>query len=882
MPFLEAQDAQIEMINTFGGYQHKMSINDGEFYDMRNLACDDFPLAASRAKRGLLDFSIPGAEFLGICGQDKLNVVYRQNISDTDYTVAATAGEYQITLRGNGSASSESYLRDFENRLEGCHARVITDDTVSYVDVLTNSAEREQDGKKYIDVMFASHPVPLMNQGTRVKFGFDMSYVEATGNPHQYRFFYYPITDHNGIPYDLAFEEMYFKTGDAEEEVIGVASMGARSQSGTGILIYITLASDPVTPFTEDTKILAEIPPSFFLDDYAQPGGSLHNMVELYPSRAIGIDELAGKSMTVTTDDTVQDLVIESNSSSVADPTSPTGYSSFAVEFSENPLVDFKPTSQFAIVEGKLCIADYDLALQTFTHQTVVGDIMGGEHQIIKMGAYVIIFPEKIKVNTIKIEGGVFSEIQSLEKHFNPVGNAWRMCYSDGDELNIDYASSTPHDNPEHGEVWADTSERPAVVRKYNENLATWAVVAPYIEFFSESEMGIEEYDALEAVFDSTLLDYIDPVENQQYYVVSSAGKYGDNGHLPGKYYFRFPIAFKAATPSPMPSITVQFSTSIPVLDYVFECNNRLWGCRYGEDSKGDFVNEIFASRLGDPGNFHYFANTSIDAYYVSLGDEGAFTGGIAYNSQPVFFRQDKVHRISGSYPANFQLKTTAGYGCQKGSNRSIVSVNNIVYYLSTVGIMAYSGDIPVSMADAFGTEMYHAGVAGTIGNKYYISMHTEDGDPVLFCYDDAKAMWHKEDDLNVKQFLTYDGECYALTDDDKLIATGGVTGAPEPDFEWMMETGELGYASPFRKRVLKVNLRLKMPLGTRARIDIQYDGDGNWINCSDLRPTGKVNSLVIPISPFRCDYFKLRIYGKGEIKLISVTKFYEEGSDEA
>ena len=38
----------------------------------------------------------------------------------------------------------------------------------------------------------------------------------------------------------------------------------------------------------------------------------------------------------------------------------------------------------------------------------------------------------------------------------------------------------------------------------------------------------------------------------------------------------------------------------IPAMDYVIECGNRLWGCRYGQNNNGEFVNEIYASALGD------------------------------------------------------------------------------------------------------------------------------------------------------------------------------------------------------------------------------------------------------------------------------------------
>lgn len=31
---------------------------------------------------------------------------------------------------------------------------------------------------------------------------------------------------------------------------------------------------------------------------------------------------------------------------------------------------------------------------------------------------------------------------------------------------------------------------------------------------------------------------------------------------------------------------TIKISRTMPIMDYVIECNNRLWGCRYGKNKK--------------------------------------------------------------------------------------------------------------------------------------------------------------------------------------------------------------------------------------------------------------------------------------------------------
>ena len=44
-----------EMIDAFGGYNHNLRIGDGEFYDMKNLTADDYPVLSPRHRRGVYE-----------------------------------------------------------------------------------------------------------------------------------------------------------------------------------------------------------------------------------------------------------------------------------------------------------------------------------------------------------------------------------------------------------------------------------------------------------------------------------------------------------------------------------------------------------------------------------------------------------------------------------------------------------------------------------------------------------------------------------------------------------------------------------------------------------------------------------------------------------
>ena len=42
------------VVDTFGGYNHNYKIGDGEFYDMKNLTSDYYPLMGNRDARSII------------------------------------------------------------------------------------------------------------------------------------------------------------------------------------------------------------------------------------------------------------------------------------------------------------------------------------------------------------------------------------------------------------------------------------------------------------------------------------------------------------------------------------------------------------------------------------------------------------------------------------------------------------------------------------------------------------------------------------------------------------------------------------------------------------------------------------------------------------
>lgn len=322
-----------------------------------------------------------------------------------------------------------------------------------------------------------------------------------------------------------------------------------------------------------------------------------------------------------------------------------------------------------------------------------------------------------------------------------------------------------------------------------------------------------------------------------------------------------------------------EVTRSVPTLDYICVSGNRLWGCRYGEQN-GVFVNEIYASRLGDPKTFHLFNGTAADSYTAGVGTNAPFTGAATYQGNPIFFKETVMHRVAGYMPSNFQVQTTECHGVKDGSYRSLVNVEQILFYHSTNGVYAYDGSLPRLVSENFGSVSYAEGVGGAFGAKYYLCLKDKGGVYATFVYDLAKGIWHRQDEgRQITGFTATDEELYFSCGN--TIYTMFGSGAPDKTkVPWYAETGIMGTESPDRKYLSRLTLRMALSQGATLMILIEYDSKPEWIPVSTISGYD-LSSFSLPVKIERCDHFRLRLEGVGECRIYSITKTMERGSEE-
>lgn len=503
--------------------------------------------------------------------------------------------------------------------------------------------------------------------------------------------------------------------------------------------------------------------------------------------------------------------------------------------------------------------------------------------QLISMGAYIIIMPDKKYINTVD-----YDDKGSIEASYTSSGTvSYELCTVDGDAYTDISVSESEPSNPSNMELWIDTSTSPHTLKQYSASSSMWTSVATtYVKIKSPGiASAFKEYDAVK--ISGITIQQLKDLEGQVSVLWSV--HQDEEGNGADDYISVVGILDNASTQTD--PITV--SRSMPALDFIVEANNRLWGCRYGTDNDGNVVNEIYASKLGDFKNWDCYMGLSTDSYRASCGTDGQWTGAITYLGYPLFFKENFLHKVYGNYPANFQIQSTACRGVQRGCGKSLAIVNETLFYKSRSGVCAYDGSLPGEISSALGEVRYTAldestedvlrsgAVSGSLGNKYYISMKSEvDGNWYLFAYDTAKNMWHKEDNTRVDDFCECDGELYFIDHSDKKIKTINGSGIEESEeVSWMAETGILGTSMPDKKYISRLLIRMSMSLGSTAKFYAQYDSSGEWVELCSI--TGNtLRSFSIPLRPKRCDHFRLRIVGTGEAKIFSITKTIEQGSD--
>ena len=484
------------------------------------------------------------------------------------------------------------------------------------------------------------------------------------------------------------------------------------------------------------------------------------------------------------------------------------------------------------------------------------------ERVFVSMGSRLVIFPDKVYINTKD-----FSDFGYLEAEFTASGAECRLCSANGEAYDSYLPSATEPQDPQNGDLWLDISGEAPVLKQFSESMGSWLELS------------------------GTRVKIICPGIGTQFKLHDGVTLSGfEKAGISGDYIIKdigpeF-ITITAAVSSTI-TITDEFTVArrVPDMDFVCESNNRLWGCSSEK-------NEIYASRLGDPTNFSAYEGISTDSFAVSVGTDGEFTACTPYRGYVLFFKENCVHKIYGQNPP-YTVTTSYIRGVEKTSTKSLVRLNETLYYKSPTGVCAYEGGVPVDVGSDLGECRYTRAVAGAVGNRYYVCMSDNRGERHLFCFDEERAMWTREDNVDISHFAVNDSNLYfverhneyhriGIIDSDNMYGyfSGELKGfGIEDKLKWSFKTGLWGLDLPVNKYYNSFTIRGKGEKGSWLKVSYSINSSEDFVECAKeyLDETGSFN---IRINSPRCDHVQFAFEGEGDVTIFSIMRNIGVGSE--
>lgn len=577
-------------------------------------------------------------------------------------------------------------------------------------------------------------------------------------------------------------------------------------------------------------------------------------------------------------------------------------------------------------------IAGYDPTTKTcgfYAEDEKVMDLAyaGGLKRFVSMGAYLLIWPDKVWYNTADGTHG------NMEKMFSAAAGTYldhsqtsssgpdgqeiydvyvlwyiRPCSRDGkivytaganygekhvvvvDGIEYHYLNFVKPKEPKNGDAYIDRETRTPYI--YNDISKDWSAQDVPVMWLECKGIGSSFAPG----------DYIrvSGIEPGTYSGLNVGDNPSDGVYrevlVTGENY----IVLDAYAPTEVHGIMndtppaegyVKAAMDIPDMSYVIEAQNRLWGCKYGTVN-GKLVNEIYASALGRFDVWHKYAGVSTDSYAASIGSDGRWTGAVNYQGYPLFFKEDRMHKVYVSASGAHRIQEYTMRGVQPGGAKSLAVVNGVLFYKARDCVCAYDGSgAPTDVSEKLNLDSLSypgstTSIAAAYRDKYYLylQMNTPPGSRLLVL-DTRRGAWYRENLPigSITDFTEHFGSllCAAggieeIAHDNQVSAIGDTK---EGDVAWSCETGLIGYSTVEQKYVSRFNIRMSLARDAYMDVLVQYDSDGVWHNQGRIQGVG-TRTFMLPVRPRRCDHFRIRLEGSGDVRIYSFAKIFEAGSD--
>lgn len=461
---------------------------------------------------------------------------------------------------------------------------------------------------------------------------------------------------------------------------------------------------------------------------------------------------------------------------------------------------------------------------EVFYGEKKIGDVEDSEKQFVSVGAYVLIFPDKVYYNTATDTFG------SMENKYISSGT-------------VRYTQS-----------WLTDTELDAEGQIYVK------IEAAGIEAGFEKGDGVEISGFTEDKINGTRV--IQDIGTGWIKIIAAIDKDGSQ------------------------SAAVTIRRKLPDMDYYTVAENRLWGCSsrnheiYASKLGSPFnfycfeglASDSYAATIANDGDFTgavtylgyvmFFKERSVHKVYGNKpanfqiiegqlrGVEKGSAESLKILNEVLYYKSPAgVMSFQGSMP--YDIGEALGEGYYATGEASAGVIGNKYY---------------ISLKDAKGRS--HLFVYDATKGLW----HREDGTKARYFTAFGGNLYYLEG--NTIKTVSYLAASPLGQQAEPAIKKDGEI------VEWHAETTDFTYQTAESKFISRIGLRCEVSGGAALEVWIDYDSRGAWERLTSVGETGK-NIRNIPIIPRRCDHFRLKFAGYGECVIYDMIFWLTMGSNE-
>ena len=256
----------------------------------------------------------------------------------------------------------------------------------------------------------------------------------------------------------------------------------------------------------------------------------------------------------------------------------------------------------------------------------------------------------------------------------------------------------------------------------------------------------------------------------------------------------------------------------------------------------------------------------------IPLTTGGRFTACCYYKDRPLLFKNNEMYALYGSWTP-YSLVKIADVGCV--SMKSISMVSNNLYFLSTQGVMVYSGGLPNLISDNIVGENLFLGGINTCSDFrfYYINDYV---------FDSYTNCWGKTES-ELKPLISSANTAYFLSrrDPSSSVLAGSFVLVDDNSptinsllpIDWWFITKKFHEYEPQNKLYTGINLRVLAKQSVSIKVEVSCDG-GDFMMVANQN-LEKDRSEVINVKLAPCEAIQIKVSGSGRVVVPYLERVY-------